>query len=33
MENTNPNEPLDEDTVDIVFTAREFGRYGFFPTA
>lgn len=32
MENTNPNEPLDEDTVDIVFTAREFGRYGFFPT-
>lgn len=33
MENTNPNEPLEEDTVDIVFTAREFGRYGFFPVA
>lgn len=32
IENTNPNEPLDEATVDIVFTAREFGRYGFFPT-
>lgn len=31
MENTDPNEPLDEQTVDIVFTAREYGRYGFFP--
>lgn len=33
MENTNPNGPLDHDTRDIVFTAREFGRYGFFPIA
>lgn len=32
MENTNPSDPLDDETVDIVFTAREFGRYGFFPT-
>jgi hypothetical protein len=31
MENTDPNEPLDEQTVDVVFTAREYGRYGFFP--
>jgi hypothetical protein len=31
MENTDPNEPLDDQTVDIVFTAREYGRYGFFP--
>lgn len=32
MENTNPGDPLDEDTGDVVFTAREFGRFGFFPT-
>lgn len=31
MENTDPTEPLDEQTVDVVFTAREYGRYGFFP--
>jgi hypothetical protein len=32
MENTDPNDPLEDETVDIVFTAREFGRYGFFPS-
>ena len=31
MENTDPNEPMDDQTVEIVFTAREYGRYGFFP--
>ncbi len=31
MENTDPSEPLDGQTVDVVFTAREHGRYGFFP--
>ncbi|MDO8121232.1 hypothetical protein Q6346_07895 [Isoptericola sp. b490] len=31
MENTDPVEPLDSQTVEVVFTAREFGRYGFFP--
>lgn len=31
MENTDPTEPLDDQTVEIVFTAREHGRYGFFP--
>ncbi len=31
MENTDPTEPLDEQTTDIVFTASDHGRYGFFP--
>lgn len=31
MENTDPTEPLDEQTADIVFTASDHGRYGFFP--
>lgn len=31
LENTDPIEPLDGRTVDIVFTASENGRYGFFP--
>ncbi|NHC23618.1 hypothetical protein G6553_10610 [Nocardioides sp. IC4_145] len=31
MENTDPTEALDDQTVEIVFTAREHGRYGFFP--
>lgn len=31
MENTDPSQPLDKSTVDVVFTAREHGRYGFFP--
>lgn len=33
MENTNPTDDLYEQTVDVVFTAREFGRYGFFPVS
>lgn len=33
MENTDPNEPLDQQTTDVVFTASKLGRYGFFPTA
>ena len=32
MENLDPTEPLDEDSVDEVFTKRsDLGRYGFFP--
>lgn len=31
MENTDPPEALDDQTMDIVFTASETGRYGFFP--
>lgn len=32
MENLDPTEPLDEDSVDQVFTKRsDLGRYGFFP--
>lgn len=31
MENTDPTEPLDEQTTDIIFTASDHGRYGFFP--
>ena len=31
MENTDPTQPLDEQTTDIVFTASDHGRYGFFP--
>lgn len=31
MENTDPTEALDAQTIDIVFTASDFGRYGFFP--
>lgn len=31
MENTNPSDALDEQTVDVVFTAASHGRYGFFP--
>lgn len=31
MENTDPPKSLDERTVDIVFTASDHGRYGFFP--
>jgi len=31
MENTDPTEALDAQTTDIVFTASDFGRYGFFP--
>lgn len=31
MENTDPTEPLDGQTMDIVFTASDHGRYGFFP--
>ena len=33
MENTDPNEPLDQQTTDVVFTASKLGRYGFFPTS
>lgn len=32
MENLDPIEPLDGDSVDVVFTKRlDYGRYGFFP--
>lgn len=32
MENLDPTEPLDDDSVDVVFTKRSVqGRYGFFP--
>lgn len=32
MENLDPTEPLDDETVDLVFTKRsDQGRYGFFP--
>lgn len=32
MENLDPTEPLDNDSVDVVFTKRvDQGRYGFFP--
>lgn len=32
MENLDPTEPLDDETVDVVFTKRsDQGRYGFFP--
>lgn len=32
MENLDPTEPLDDDSVDVVFTKRsDQGRYGFFP--
>ncbi|MGL5826623.1 MAG: hypothetical protein ACRCYU_17705 [Nocardioides sp.] len=32
MENLDPTEPLDDETVDVVFTNRiDQGRYGFFP--
>lgn len=31
IENTDPTEALDPGTVDIVFTASDHGRYGFFP--
>lgn len=32
MENLDPTEPLDDDSVDVVFTKRsDRGRYGFFP--
>lgn len=32
MENLDPTEPLDDDSIDVVFTKRsDQGRYGFFP--
>ncbi|ORM36008.1 hypothetical protein BFL43_08380 [Williamsia sp. 1135] len=31
MENTDPDEPLGDQNVDVVFTASNHGRYGFFP--